>query len=87
MKQKHVLMKNLKKDVPSSSGFRTHNMCHSPERKGEDELIILKNEVSSLRPVVVGFLDHVGQMIEMETEKIRNTILLEVKKLVDFVIS
>ncbi|PON44551.1 hypothetical protein PanWU01x14_266290 [Parasponia andersonii] len=84
-KQKYVPMKNLMKDIPLSSGFLTHNIRHSPERKGKNELTILRNEVASFRSVVVGFPDHVGQMIEMEAKKIRNTILVEVKKLVNSV--
>ncbi|PON75075.1 hypothetical protein PanWU01x14_044270 [Parasponia andersonii] len=54
--------------------------------KGKDELMILKEEFASLRSLVVGFPEHVGQRIE-EAEKTRNALIVDVKRLVEFVIS
>ncbi|PON71761.1 hypothetical protein TorRG33x02_253530 [Trema orientale] len=63
------------KHVQSSSGFCADNAVHYPESKGKDERMILKDEVTNLRLLVVDFLDLVGQRIEMEAEKTRNALI------------
>ncbi|PON44225.1 Ulp1 protease family, C-terminal catalytic domain containing protein [Trema orientale] len=85
--KKLVPMKYLKKDAPSPSGYLGHNIGHSTEKKDNDELMVLKNEVATLRSIVVGFPDHVVKIIEKEAEKTRNTLIVEVKKMVESMIS
>ncbi|PON56220.1 Ulp1 protease family, C-terminal catalytic domain containing protein [Parasponia andersonii] len=82
-----VPMKHFKKDVPSFSGYRGHNIGHSTERKDNCELMVLKNKLATLRSIVVRFPDHVVKIIEKEAEKTRNTLIIEVKKMVESVIS
>ncbi|PON53312.1 hypothetical protein PanWU01x14_203190 [Parasponia andersonii] len=81
-KKKDGPMKLLKKDASSALGFPTHNVAHSPQSKGKDELMILKDEIAIFRFLVVSFPDHVDQMVEMEAEKKRKAIIKELSTLV-----
>ncbi|POO04115.1 hypothetical protein TorRG33x02_004190 [Trema orientale] len=78
---KPVPMKHLKKDVPSPSGYLSHNISHSSEKKDNDELMVLKNEVATLNSIVVGkkedenvmSMDEGDDFVETSIENIRKS--------------
>ncbi|PON84686.1 hypothetical protein TorRG33x02_195130 [Trema orientale] len=71
----------------TSPEFHADNAVHYAETKGKDELMILKDKVTSLRSLVVGFPERVGQKIEKEAEKTRIALIVEVKQLAESVIN
>ncbi|PON96466.1 hypothetical protein TorRG33x02_077390 [Trema orientale] len=81
-------MTSPKKDVSSSSRFPTKYTGQSTECQGkQDELAMLKDEVATLRSMVVYFPDHITHLIEMESEKMRKSIMDGMQKMVESLIS
>ncbi|PON83849.1 Ulp1 protease family, C-terminal catalytic domain containing protein [Trema orientale] len=68
-------------------GKEKDQLCPTGDVKDNDELMVLKNEVATLSSIVVKFPDHVVKIIEKKTEKTRNTLIIEVKEMVESVIS
>ncbi|PON35383.1 hypothetical protein PanWU01x14_336750 [Parasponia andersonii] len=75
-------MTSLKKDIPSSLRFHTKYTSQSTECQGkQDELAMLKDEVAALRLMVVCFPDHIHQLINMESEKMRKGMMEDMQKM------